>query len=128
MGEGIAVFASSSALLLLTMYPQSQVHALFVSPWGSFKKRRTFQYDHCKYASAEKGTLKKHIQAVHEGKKPFKCEHCKYASAEKNKLNRHIEAVHEGKKPFQCEVCGYSSAAKQKLNKHIKAVHEGNLV
>ena len=62
------------------------------------------------YATAQRHHLDKHIQAVHEGKKPFQCEFCLYATAEKHTLTIHIQAVHEGKKPFQCEFCDYAAA------------------
>ena len=45
--------------------------------------------------------MAKHIQAVHEEKKPFQCEFCGYTAAHKYKLARHIKKIHEAKKPFK---------------------------
>merc|ERR1719510_1254414 len=44
------------------------------------------------------GYLRRHIEAVHEGKKRFQCDICKKQFAEKTNLNRHVSSVHEGKK------------------------------
>ena len=43
----------------------------------------------------------------------------------KTNLKKHIEAVHEGKKPFVCPRKSSRFARKQDLNRHVKAVHEG---
>ena len=40
-------------------------------------------------------------------------------------LYRHIQVVHEGKKPFQCEFCGFTAAGKRDLVRNVLAVHEG---
>ena len=51
--------------------------------------------------------MKRHIESVHEGKKPFKCETCEYTYSQKSHLNQHVAKVHEGKKPFKCQICDY---------------------
>ena len=35
-------------------------------------------------------------------------------------LNRHVESVHERKKPFKCEICGYIISEKRQIRKSIK--------
>ena len=55
----------------------------------------------------------------------FKCPECSRVFALKNNLKKHIEAVHEGKKPFVCPRKSSRFARKQDLNRHVKAVHEG---
>ena len=41
-----------------------------------------------------KGNLRKHKQAVHEGKKPFPCSSCDYRASQKGHLRRHEQTVH----------------------------------
>ena len=56
--------------------------------------------------------LKKHVESVHEGKKPFDCYICDYSCAKKNIMKYYVESVHEGRKPFDCDICDYSCAKK----------------
>ena len=58
-------------------------------------------------------------------KAAFKCTECSRVFGLKNNLKKHIEAVHEGKKPFVCPRKSSRFARKQDLNRHVKAVHEG---
>ena len=58
-------------------------------------------------------------------KAAFKCLECSGVFRLKNNLKKHIEAVHEGKKPFVCPRKSSRFARKQDLNRHVKAVHEG---
>ena len=53
----------------------------------------------CNVRFVNKQSLKRHIEKVHEGKKPFMYYECKVEFGNKQSLNRHIETVHEGKKP-----------------------------
>ena len=70
--------------------------------------------------------MKRHIEAVHECKKPHKCLTCGlYTSDTKRDLKRHIEAVHEGKRPHKCSICDFNTSDKGNLKKLIEAVHEG---
>ena len=41
--------------------------------------------------------MRRHIIAIHEGKKQFKCDICFATFGEKGTLNRQFETVHEGK-------------------------------
>lgn len=52
------------------------------------------------------------------------CELCKFSSAKKTSLKKHIAAVHEHRKDFACEYCAYRSAAKGNLKRHVKLMHE----
>ena len=58
-------------------------------------------------------------------KAAFKCPECGRVFGLKTNLKKHIEAVHEGKKPFVCPRKSSRFARKQDLNRHVKAVHEG---
>ena len=39
-------------------------------------------------------------------------------------MKRHVAAVHEGKKPFKCEICTYRSSKKLDMNGHVATVHK----
>jgi uncharacterized Zn-finger protein len=39
-------------------------------------------------------------------------------------MKKHVETVHEGKKPFKCTICNSCYTRKTTLNKHMKTVHE----
>ena len=57
-------------------------------------------------------------------KQSFTCQVCKASFTSNSRLTKHIECVHEGKKPFKCIICDYSAASKSYLNIHVEAVHE----
>ena len=42
----------------------------------------------------------------------MKCPHCKYASSEKGSLNKHIKAVHFNIKDNMCELCLFATSRK----------------
>ena len=39
-------------------------------------------------------------------------------------MKRHIESVHEGKKPFQCPICPENFARKEHLKIHTASIHD----
>ena len=41
----------------------------------------------------------KYIDAIHKEKKPYKCSICNYSCTTKGSLKIHIDAIYEGKKP-----------------------------
>ena len=63
-----------------------------------------------------KHTLKKHVSAVNEGKKPFKCDNCKATFNYQQNIDRHMTGVHEGKKQLECD---YRFAQKLSWKAHI---------
>ena len=67
---------------------------------------------------------KKHIESVHEGKKPFTCTICNSSYTRKLSLRQHIATVHEGNKPYACTLCKSSYTRKLTLRKHMATVHE----
>ena len=54
----------------------------------------------CGKQFTELGSMKKHIQSVHEGVM-FLCNKCYYQASEKGLLKKHDESVHEGVK-YHC--------------------------
>ena len=51
----------------------------------------------CDYKATQQGSLKKHIESVHE-KVKYPCNLCEYKATEKGHLKRHIKSVHKKKK------------------------------
>jgi hypothetical protein len=88
------------------------------------QKNTKFICTFCNRAFLAKGSLKRHIKSVHEGKRPQKCNKCELRFVKMTDLNRHLESVHEKKKPFQCEICDYSCSLKFNLKRHFQLVHE----
>ena len=87
--------------------------------------KRPFKCDHCELIFSEKGNVKKHVSAVHEKQKPFNCGSCDSKFATKTTLKLHTDVVHEGKKPYGCIECEAKFATRNKLEKHQSAVHKG---
>ena len=82
----------------------------------------------CEAGFKQKEYLRKHIDSVHEGKKPFACSCCDAKFVEKRSIKRHFASVHEKEKKkigFQCNICNKSLTSTQKLKLHIQHVHEG---
>ena len=52
----------------------------------------------CGKEFSEAGTLKRHINSVHNGQKDHKCESCGKLFSVARNLKRHINAVHNGQK------------------------------
>ena len=63
----------------------------------------------CEYASTRKGTLEKHVQAVHDKIKPFTCEVCSQKFNQKAHMTAHLDAIHL-KRKLQCPDCDYAAS------------------
>ena len=50
-------------------------------------------------------TLKKYINAVHNGQKDHICDSCGKAFSQAWILKKHIDTVHNGKKDHKCDIC-----------------------
>ena len=50
-------------------------------------------------------SLRKHIMAVHERRKPHLCSQCGFSCSHVANMKIHISVVHEGKKPYECNQC-----------------------
>ena len=64
--------------------------------------------DSCGKSFSEAGTLKRHIQTVHEGHKNFNCKSCWKSFSQEGDSKKHIYTVHEGHKDNKCDTCGKS--------------------
>ena len=69
----------------------------------------SFKCDICD-SVLQKGSLKSHNAAIHEGRKPHKCTICDANFSQKGNLNVHVASVHEEKKSFKCTICNASFA------------------
>ena len=58
-----------------------------------------------------------HIQRVYEGiESKHACTICNYRFNSNAHLKKHIETVHEGKKPIRCDICDAKLAEKSTLS------------
>jgi len=70
-------------------------------------------------------SFKRHIESVHEGKRPYKCEHCELRFEEKSKMKNHVMVVHDKQKSFNCGCCDSKFATKTYLKEHICQYNSG---
>ena len=98
--------------------------AVINPPERKLAKRTSVKCSICDYNTSDKGSLKKQVEAVHQGKKPHKCSMCDYSVSTKPDLKKHIRAVHQGKKQHKCSICYFNTSDKQHFKKHITFVHE----
>ena len=73
----------------------------------------------CQKSFYTKHTLKRHIEAVHEGKKPHKCSWCDASFSTNSCLTRHTTAFHQKHELFKCD-------AQNLLKNYIQIVRDGN--
>jgi len=71
----------------------------------------------------EKGKLNKHVDSIHEGKKPFQCDICQKSFTQKASMTTHILTIHEGEKPHHCEICDERVTMKNHMKRHLKSAH-----
>ena len=55
--------------------------------------------------------------------KNWKCQKCELTCSRIGTLKRHVESVHEKQKNFKCEICGKTFARRDYLNGHVTNVH-----
>jgi len=92
------------------------------------------QCDKCTQSFNNYQGLYRHRKTVHESAR-LKCHLCEFKTVLKNSLKKHIEAVHEGikrpqrvtkyvRQPAQCPQCNKIMSSKNALQTHIDNVHE----
>lgn len=83
-----------------------------------------YHCDQCDHKANRKDILNTHVQAKHSGGESFSCDQCEYVGATKRYLKSHVESKHTGNN-FLCDQCEYKSTRKKDLKKHIEIKHEG---
>ena len=81
----------------------------------------------CGHKAQSYVSLRNHIMARHEKKKPFLCEICGYAATLESTVERHKRIKHaEGKGAFkyQCPTCDYKCTSPMHLKSHEIIVHQ----
>ena len=63
--------------------------------------------------------MQKHIDAVHEDKRPCLCSYCGKGCKDKAQLKVHVTEVHEGIKPHMCTICGHSFSRQNRLRQGL---------
>ena len=88
-------------------------------------KKTPFECKNCRKNFTTKGSLDRHISAVHEGRTmSFECEKCQKSYTTKCSLDRHVSSIHEGRKPFECDLCEANFSSKKELTRHKENNHE----
>ena len=64
----------------------------------------------CDYIAIFAGSLKTHIESIHEGVQ-YSCRQCDYKATFAGALKRHVESIHEGVR-YPCDQCGYKATQK----------------
>ena len=83
----------------------------------------------CGMKFSRNGTLRRHVQTVHEGATKFSCSKCDFKSNRKDLLDRHAAKVHDERpEEFKCSGCDFSAASLYKLNRHETEAHTPSFV
>ena len=80
----------------------------------------------CGHKAQSYVSLRNHIMARHEKKKPYLCEICGYAATLESTVERHKRVKHaagKGSMSIQCPKCDYKCSSKQHLKSHELIVH-----
>jgi uncharacterized Zn-finger protein len=83
------------------------------------------EFNDCDFADPDPQTMRRHIHQHHLGTYPCDREGCGKTFGMAIDLKRHVEGVHEKKRPFACGQPGCSSTftTKQNLENHVLGVH-----
>ena len=80
----------------------------------------------CKKSFTNKYNMRRHIELIHEEKKPpaYCCPICAAKFMNKQGMKKHILSTHEGVKPFECDVCHSRFSQGHGLKKHKARFHD----
>ena len=78
----------------------------------------------CEIPLSNQNSYDRHVELIHEKKKPFHCPSCPSKFGQKDKLHNHILSVHEGKKDYKCVQCEKAFSLKTCLKRHVQQVHQ----
>ena len=83
-----------------------------------------FHYCHlCEIKTVSKGSLKMHIESIHDGIR-YECGQCDYMATKQGNLKRHRQVKHEDPK-YECDSCEYKTTQPEYLEMHTQSRHEG---
>lgn len=86
-------------------------------------KRRPYLCNTCGHETSRKAMLDLHLR-THTGEKPYRCDMCNYTASDHNTLRRH-RMRHTGEKPYKCQYCTYMCIQAISLKTHLKNKHPG---
>ncbi|KAH3872048.1 zinc finger protein 347-like [Dreissena polymorpha] len=87
------------------------------------KCQKEFPCKMCEFTFPSMSALSLHMNR-HAGVRPFKCTLCDKAFTSKGSLDRHVAALHSDAKPYKCKICGHSFKVKDNLSRHVKTHQE----
>ena len=71
------------------------------------------------------GALKRHIHAIHEGRKEYQCINCTRSFARSDDLQKHIFTLHDNRSDYECDFCEKIFTRADSLHRHHRTVHKG---
>lgn len=90
---------------------------------------RKFKCDLCGFCFGQRGALRNHVVAVHEGRRRYICprEGCGRRFGAPGDVTRHVNSVHDDVRPFECAECGSKFGRKSVLKRHMSSLHGKDL-
>ncbi len=76
----------------------------------------------CNKEFTRKGSLNRHLRAVHLKEECYQCAYCNYTSFYIGVITKH-ELTHSGIKPYPCERCPSAFSSQQYWRTHMKRAH-----
>mmetsp|Transcript_54896 Transcript_54896/g.134553 ORF Transcript_54896/g.134553 Transcript_54896/m.134553 type:complete len:289 (+) Transcript_54896:337-1203(+) len=86
-------------------------------------KRVSTTCDQCGKEFVKANHLRRHVAALHEGKRPYECRECNLSFTQRGNLIRHRETVHDGRRRYSCEICLVAFANSSNLKRHVLRQH-----
>src|SRR4051812_30613414 len=78
----------------------------------------------CGVKFSKHSELRRHVELVHEKRRPFVCYFCKHRYSQRKLLYEHIQSRHLTEKPLTCPVhCGNRTASRLRFLGHLKRIH-----